>query len=41
LEEVSFELKSEIEMWIEQEWEAQWNTVCQVEMNERQVDGVL
>jgi len=28
-------------MWIEQEWEAQWNTICQVEMNERQVDGVL
>jgi len=28
-------------MWIELEWEAQWNTICQVEMNERQVDGVL
>jgi len=24
-------------MWIELEWEAQWNTICQVDMNEQQV----
>jgi len=28
-------------MWIEQEWEAQWNTICQVEMNEMRWDDKM